>query len=208
MGEDSRILDDRQKIISMLTAARIEAGISQQELAERIGTKRSNICRIESGAQNISLDMLLKVSGALGKDVNVILTDRQEPGISNYSLRLYDEELVTFSLEADKLAGLKSHMAILEQIRTIDKKRLSKKLGRLTDSQMEEINQGLLISLGYTRAKPKALEVCLCHRCMGYFYDTSKYIVRRKNPYQEIKGDCTYCNYGKGYDTMKYTNPY
>ena len=76
MGEDSRILDDRQKIISMLTAARIEAGISQQELAERIGTKRSNICRIESGAQNISLDMLLKVSGALGKDVNVILTDR------------------------------------------------------------------------------------------------------------------------------------
>ena len=76
MGEDSRILDDRQKIISMLTAARIEAGISQQELAERIGTKRSNICRIESGAQNISLDMLLKVSGALGKDVNVILTNR------------------------------------------------------------------------------------------------------------------------------------
>ena len=110
MGEDSRILDDRQKIISMLTAARIEAGISQQELAERIGTKRSNICRIESGAQNISLDMLLKVSGALGKDANVILTDRQEPGISNYSLRLYDEELVTFSLEADKLAGMKSHI--------------------------------------------------------------------------------------------------
>ena len=39
------ILDDRQKIISMLTAARIEKGISQQELADRIGTKRSNICR-------------------------------------------------------------------------------------------------------------------------------------------------------------------
>ena len=64
--DDSRILDDRQKIISMLTAARIEAGISQQELAKRIGTKRSNICRIESGAQNISLDMLLKISQALG----------------------------------------------------------------------------------------------------------------------------------------------
>ena len=103
----------------------------------------------------------------------------------------------------DTVEGLNEpSMAILEQIRTIDKKRLSKKLGRLTDSQMEEINQGLLVSLGYTRAKPKALEVCLCHRCMGYFYDTSKYIVRRKNPYQEIKGDCTYCNYGKGYDYL------
>ena len=110
MTDDNRILSDRQRIISALTAARIEKGLSQQALADRIGTKRSNICRIEAGGQNISLDMLLKVSGALGKDVNVILTDRQEPGISNYSLRLYDEELVTFSLEADKLAGMKSHI--------------------------------------------------------------------------------------------------
>ena len=45
----------------------------------------------------------------------------------------------------DTVEGLNEpSMAILEQIRTIDKKRLSKKLGRLTDSQMEEINQGLL----------------------------------------------------------------
>ena len=103
----------------------------------------------------------------------------------------------------DKIEGINEpSMAILEQIRTIDKKRLSKKLGHLTDSQMEDINQGLLISLGYTRAKPKALEVCLCHRCMGYFWDASKYIVRRKNPYQKIKDDCTFCNYGKGYDYL------
>ena len=61
-------------------------------------------------AQGRVFSHLLKVSGALGKDVNVILTDRQEPGISNYSLRLYDKELVTFSLEADKLAGIKSHI--------------------------------------------------------------------------------------------------
>ncbi len=107
----------------------------------------------------------------------------------------------------DEIDGLNEpSMAILEQIRTIDKKRLSKKLGRLSDSQMEDINQGLLVSLGYTRTKPKALEVCLCRKCLGYFYDTKKYVVRRKNPYQVIKGDCTYCNYRKGYDyliTMK-----
>ena len=105
--DDSRILDDRQKIISMLTAARIEAGISQQELAERIGTKRSNICRIESGAQNISLDMLLKISGALGKDVTMNLEERSEAIVDKYSLRLYDEELLTFSLEDAGLAGMK-----------------------------------------------------------------------------------------------------
>lgn len=73
------ILDNRQQIIALLTAARIEKGVSQQELADRIGTKRSNICRIESGAQNISLDMLLRISKALGKDVHVTLRDRQVP---------------------------------------------------------------------------------------------------------------------------------
>lgn len=73
------ILDNRQQIIALLTAARIEKGVSQQELADRIGTKRSNICRIESGAQNISLDMLLRISKALGKDVRVTLRDRQVP---------------------------------------------------------------------------------------------------------------------------------
>ena len=85
MDEDL-VLDDRQKIISMLTAARIEKGISQQELADRIGTKRSNICRIESGAQNISLDMLLKISRALGKDVSLSLEERSEPIVDKYSL--------------------------------------------------------------------------------------------------------------------------
>lgn len=110
MNEDSLILDDRQKIISMLTAARIEKGISQQELADRIGTKRSNICRIESGAQNISLDMLLKISKALGKDVSVSLTERQVPKESKYSLRLYDEELITFSLWVEGLVGVKARI--------------------------------------------------------------------------------------------------
>ena len=109
MNEDW-VLDDRQKIISMLTAARIEKGLSQQELADRIGTQRSNICRIESGAQNISLDMLLKISKALGKDVNLSLEERSKPIVDKYSLRLYDEELLTFSLEDAGLAGMKSRI--------------------------------------------------------------------------------------------------
>ena len=80
MMEEDTVLYDRQTIISMLTAARIEAGISQQELADRIGTKRSNICRIESGAQNISLDMLLRISRALHKDVRLSLEERGHRG--------------------------------------------------------------------------------------------------------------------------------
>ena len=42
------IRTEREKIISALTAARMEKGLSQEALARMIGTQRSNICRIES----------------------------------------------------------------------------------------------------------------------------------------------------------------
>ncbi len=74
MNED--IITQRQKIISQLIAARLERGLTQSQLAEIIGTKRSNISRIESGGQNISLDMLLKISEAVGKNLSVTLEER------------------------------------------------------------------------------------------------------------------------------------
>lgn len=41
-------------------------------------------------------------------------------------------------------------VVLLEQIRTIDKQRLLKKVSHLTDNQMETINRKILISLGMT----------------------------------------------------------
>lgn len=102
------IAKDRQDIVSTIINARLEKGISQAELAEMIGTKRSNICRIESGSQNISLDMLLKILHALGKDIEIGLTERSVEMSNVYSLRLYDEELIKFTLTADGLAGLQA----------------------------------------------------------------------------------------------------
>jgi transcriptional regulator with XRE-family HTH domain len=49
MSDSFEILASRQKIISSLAEARMEAGLSQQELANRIGTHKPNISRIESG---------------------------------------------------------------------------------------------------------------------------------------------------------------
>jgi len=60
---------DREGIIAQLVEARLEKGISQAELARMIGTQRSNLCRLESGAQNPSLDMILKIAAALDKTV-------------------------------------------------------------------------------------------------------------------------------------------
>jgi mRNA interferase MazF len=43
----------------------------------------------------------------------------------------------------------KDSMALLEQIRTIDKSRLSNKIGRISEEDMRRIEKGLLISLGF-----------------------------------------------------------
>ena len=103
---DDSIIKMRQSIISKLTQARLEKGISQAQLAEMIGTQRSNICRIESGAQNLSLDMLIKISQALDKDVSVILDERSDTMGNNYVLKLYDVPLIEFTLETKPLEGL------------------------------------------------------------------------------------------------------
>ena len=42
MIDENKILYDRQRIISGLTAERMEKGMSQQALADLVGTKRSN----------------------------------------------------------------------------------------------------------------------------------------------------------------------
>lgn len=48
--------------------------ISQAELAKKIGTKQSNIARMEAGQQNFSIDILEKIAGALGSDLKIIFS--------------------------------------------------------------------------------------------------------------------------------------
>ncbi len=79
-GENMEELRQRRKIISQLVEARLEKGISQAELARMIGTQRSNICRLESGTQNPTLDMIVKIASALGKDVSLLLNDKEGEG--------------------------------------------------------------------------------------------------------------------------------
>ncbi|MEI7424979.1 MAG: helix-turn-helix transcriptional regulator [Candidatus Staskawiczbacteria bacterium] len=46
--------------------------VSQAQLAKKIGTKQSNIARMESGQQNFSVDILGKIAEALGCNVKVM----------------------------------------------------------------------------------------------------------------------------------------
>ena len=55
------------KIGVMLKQAREEAGITQEELAARLHTKKTAISRIENHAEDIKLSTLEKFAHALGK---------------------------------------------------------------------------------------------------------------------------------------------
>lgn len=81
MTDNKTVLANRQKIVWELRQARIEKNISQQELADRLGTKRSNICRIERGRQNISLDMLFRIAAVLEKTVSVFFYDESDSSV-------------------------------------------------------------------------------------------------------------------------------
>ena len=47
--------------------------MSQAELARKIGTKQSNIARMEAGQQNFTIDTLQKISSAFNRELRVEL---------------------------------------------------------------------------------------------------------------------------------------
>jgi len=59
------------KIIEEIIMARKEKNLTQRDLAELIGTKQSNISRLESGNYNPSLDLLNRIALAVGKELEV-----------------------------------------------------------------------------------------------------------------------------------------
>jgi predicted transcriptional regulator len=58
-------LTPRYAMISELIAARIKKGVTQKELAQRIGTTQSSIARFEGGNVNPTLDFLEKIAEVL-----------------------------------------------------------------------------------------------------------------------------------------------
>ena len=61
----------REEVAQELREVRKSQGMTQELLADRVGTKKSNISRLESGRYNPSLDFLVKVAGGLGKQIQV-----------------------------------------------------------------------------------------------------------------------------------------
>lgn len=64
-------LKPRYKLISELISARLKKGLSQKELARKIGTKQSAIARVESGNANPTIGFLEKMTKAMDSRLEI-----------------------------------------------------------------------------------------------------------------------------------------
>ena len=71
--EEYNLLKPEYAIKKKLIAMRKEAGLTQEQLAELMGTKKSNISRLESFKNNISprLDTLINYASATGHKLKI-----------------------------------------------------------------------------------------------------------------------------------------
>ncbi len=62
-------IDYKRKIGKLISESRLAKGMTQSQLAEELGTSQSAINRIEKGGQNISLEMIARISDVLSHDI-------------------------------------------------------------------------------------------------------------------------------------------
>ena len=66
-------LEPEYKLIKQLIKARADNHMTQKQLAEKVGTRQSNIARLESGNYNPSFQFLQKVAKALNRTLSIEL---------------------------------------------------------------------------------------------------------------------------------------
>jgi len=60
-------------IVESIIKKRLSKGMTQAQLARRIGTKQSAIARLESGSYNPTISFLNKVAGALDAQLEILV---------------------------------------------------------------------------------------------------------------------------------------
>lgn len=91
---------------------------------------------------------------------------------------------------------------LLEQLRTIDKRRLESYIGQLSPKHIEGLNHALAISLDLINKINDALIMSLCPVCEQHFRNTGSYHIYHLDPNQTEKDTCTYCNKRMGFDCV------
>ena len=70
-------LEDEYRLVRELLAARTRAGLTQEEVAESMGTSKSAVSRLEAGSKHSpSLRTLKKYAEAVGCDIEIRLVEK------------------------------------------------------------------------------------------------------------------------------------
>lgn len=75
-----RMAQDRRRLVTDLTAERQAAGLSQTEVAARMGTSQSAVARLESGEPDARASTLERYAAAIGCEINWRLQGSVTPG--------------------------------------------------------------------------------------------------------------------------------
>lgn len=71
VDQEYKKLEPRYQLVSALIKARIKKGLTQKELARRIGTKQSAVARVEAGNANFSISFLEKMTKAMETSIEI-----------------------------------------------------------------------------------------------------------------------------------------
>ena len=71
VAKEYKKMAPRYAIIAQLVQARARKGITQKELAQKLGTKQSAIARLESGNTNPSISFLEKIASVMGYKLTI-----------------------------------------------------------------------------------------------------------------------------------------
>lgn len=81
----------RQRIGKRIAELRRERGLSQEELAGRIGIHQSALNRIEMGRHSTTVGMIAAIAAAMDCRVEIITNDTTENVGNKLNLNKYDE---------------------------------------------------------------------------------------------------------------------
>lgn len=78
MTTDNETMQPRQVIGRRVAQLRVDAGMTQERLAELTGMRQAHIARIEAGRYSVGIDILAKIASALNCTVDIIKNTTEE----------------------------------------------------------------------------------------------------------------------------------
>jgi transcriptional regulator with XRE-family HTH domain len=82
-----REMEPEYQVARQVMTLRLKRGLSQEQLAEYVGTKQSGISRLETAGTKPNLGLLERVAQALDARVEIRLVPRSKPRVASTSSR-------------------------------------------------------------------------------------------------------------------------